>query len=371
MSTENGTTQTQNSTQSASSSIVQSANNAPINISTARLNTKNIPTIVGDGPRARVQELYSLLVSTNIPLYLIGDSGTGKTLTGKTLCKLYVEAIEKRTGRKVPAYYFQLSETDNKTSVLLGLRMWNGSMVPVEGVLAQAAREGGIVFIDEITHSTPNMLLMLNSIDGKDSVIAIGDRAIDASRLKIIYGSNRSDHVGNIRVPQSFANRVIGVPFEYPSWSDEVKISKVTAQSKLHSSITLDVPDSVVKYIASFAMKYRTPEFPISSRNIAHCLILLQFAKKKNNRVQDKYFTTGSNVTSLRQTLAERIFGKTSNNLVDMADPQIVEFINYVSSVGVNEFREKVKMGLGLYIDIDGNKLTGQKHRQTILTSIL
>src|SRR6267142_2292943 len=278
------------------------SNNIPTNnlyVGT-KLDLNKVPPLVGKMPKERASELYKLLMQTNIPLYLLGNSGTGKTLTGKNLVKFYCNRQSKLLGRDVPGYYLQLSQDDTKSSVFVGLRMMNGSLIPFDGLVARVAQEGGILFVDEITHSTENMILMFNAIDGGDSVITIGDRIIDASNLKIIYGSNRSNHGGNIRVPPSFANRVIGYPFEYPGLEDETEISLATAQAKLTSK-TLNIPRSVARYISAFVIANRSNEWPLSSRNVAHALVMLELEKKDPLATTSKYFIGSSNNESLRR----------------------------------------------------------------------
>jgi len=337
-----------------------------VDTNAALLDVNKVPRVVGEGPRERMKKLYLYLTETNIPLYLIGDSGTGKTLTMQNLLKAYAKQYN------VPAYYFQLSPEDTKTSVFIGLRLMDGSLVPFDGVMAKAARENAIVGIDEITHSTMQMLLMLNSIDASgNSVISIGDKSIDASGLKVIYGSNRVNHSGNIRVPPSFANRVIGVPFDYPSFNDEVVIAKATAATQYSGKSQLDIPDSVVRYLVSYMSTNRSSDWPLSTRNIAHAMIMMHLEPKKPDGTIDDYFTRGTNLESLRKTITERILQKQIVDISVMQKPEIQEFVRYVSRIGVPTFREIVKISTGFYIDIDGTELGAQSTRQKIMNGII
>lgn len=334
-------------------------------MNTALLDTSKIPPLVGRNAKLRLNELWRILTQTTIPIYCVGDSGTGKTLTMKNLAKEY----SSRMG--VPAYYVQLSAEDTKTSVIVGLRLQNGSLVPIDGVLAIAAQQNAIVIFDEITHSTSNMLLMFNSIDGGESVITIGDRRIDASGVKILYGSNRSSHVGNIRIPQSFANRVITFPFEYMEPQEEAQIAKDTAARKyVNGQLTL--PDSFYLYLANYVNDMRTPEWPLSARNIAHAAVLTQIElnRAKGPVKTDPYFTQGSNVESIRRTISERILGKI-NSTTDMQSQPIVDFLTTVSTIGKDKFVEIVKMSMSFYCDLDGAEIIGEQHRTKIGSSII
>lgn len=342
-------------------------------VNTAKLDLDKVPDLVGKGSRQRFNDLWSLLVQTNIPLYLVGDSGSSKTITMKNLLKNY----SVRTGR--PAYYLQLSAEDTKTSVVIGLRLQNGSLVPVDGILSKAAQEGAIVGIDEITHSTANMLLMFNALDGGESVISIGDREVYAGDMKIIYGSNRSSHVGNIRIPQSFANRVIAYPFSYMEPAEEAEIAKDAAGRKLlRGSITL--PDSFFKYVASYMAENRTEEWPLSPRNIANAAVLCQLDYNRNLKALtaagqkpkiDPYFSNGSNVESIRRKITERImFGKVSDTTA-MQSQEILDFLQAVSVVGKDNFVEKIKIAVNYYCDMDGVEIVGDSHRAKLVSSII
>lgn len=346
------------------------------NVSTARLNLNSVPKLLGVGPRERAGDIFNLIMNTHISPYLIGDTGTGKTITMKYLLKQLAIQKAKERGVKIsdiPVYYVQLSEDDTKTGVIMGLRMVDGSLIPVDGVLAQCAREKGIIGFDEITHSTQSMLLGLNSIDGKESIISIGDRLLEAEDITVIYGSNASIHAGNIRVPPTFANRVVGYPFTYPSVDDEAIISKDTAQKKLKGNVEISVPDSVFKYIASFVQQLRPDiqkQYPLSSRNIAHAAVLMHLSKRIATGYDD-YFTNGPNNESIKKQISTRILGREVNDTVLMTTPEITSFLKFVTSIGIDRFKECIKMGFGYYIDIDGSEFGGDAARQRIINSII
>lgn len=345
-------------------------------VHTSRIDPQNVDKLVGEGPLARANELLRLLELTNIPLYLVGDSGTGKTATMRALLVAYA----KKHG--VPAYYVQLSAEDTKTSMLMGLRLVNGTLMAVDGLLAQAAQEDAIVGVDEITHSTLQMLLMFNAIDGNSSVISIGDKSISASKLKIIYGSNLSNHAGNIKVPQSFANRVLAYPFDYPSPDDEAKIIESLTRKKLlefaGTKTQIPIPASIYKYIARYISENRTHEYPLSSRNGAHACAYMHIARvhaisKDPSLVGkiDSYFTSGQNIEAIRQRIVERILGRKAVSTTDLQKPEITSFISFISELGVNKFREIVQMSMGVYIDIAGLELANEATRQKLITSII
>jgi DNA-binding NtrC family response regulator len=373
------------SKQSAPPAQKQAAQTTPAQttVQLARLDLNKVPKIVGDEARMKVKRLDHALNHSNIPLYFVGDSGTGKTAMMKKVLAMY------SVRNNVPAYYVQLSPEDTKTSILLGHRLIKGSLEVVEGVLAQAAREGACVGVDEITHSTKQMLLMFNAVDGGESVITIGDRQIDAGNMRIIYGSNRSSHIGNIKIPQSFANRLVAVPFDYPSAGDELEIASAVAEKNCKYPIT--VPESVIKYIVAYIREMRSSmtagsQWPLSVRNAANAVILcqlehefkLQLESEKKRRkntsgelVIASEFTRGQNVESTRKRIAHRIIGRSVDDATTMQRPEIVDFLQFVSFIGVSEFRECVKQAIGFYIDMDGVDYLAEAKRQELANSIV
>jgi MoxR-like ATPase len=349
--------------------------------STANLDINSVPKIVGKGPIERVKEIYKLLISTPMPLYLIGDTGTGKSATMKKVLALYSKHFN------VPAYYFQLSQEDTKSTVIEGYRLIDGTLIPFDGVVAQAAKEGAIVGIDEITHSTPRMLLNLNGLDGSDSVLTTGACSIDASKMRIIYGSNATNVGGNCRIPASFANRVIAIPFEYQTLEDEILITKAIASRNLFMvdpddinrrkliAKPVTVPESVIRYICSYIAGARSPEYALSPRNSAKAIVQLENVTRKPIDAKkpyiDPHFSTGSNTESICRMISERILGEVVKDTSLMQKPEVLEFLTYVSSVGIEQFRRIIQISVGFFIDIDGQEMMQEATRQKLLTSII
>ena len=347
---------------SSFSTVVPSTHSALLDV------TKIHPTI-GIEQKKRALEILHFVEQTDIPPYLIGPSGSGKTQALKAVAATYAKR------HNVPAYYLQLSQEDTKTTVLLGLRLVKGSLEVVEGVVAECARKHGIIALDEITHSTHQLLLMLNSLDGNDSVITIGDRRVDVSNMKILYGSNDSGHAGNIKVPQSFANRVVSWQFNYPSFEEEVAISYDLAQRNCRKVLT--VPKSAVQFFTSFAREIRRPDWPLSVRNIAHAILLFQFAPILNPQMSaktgllDVHFTGNNNNEALRLSLSKRIMNKEIKDTTMMHHPSILEFLEFVSKIGVDSFKQRVLQAINFYVDMEGLNLFDEELREKIVTSII
>ncbi len=328
-------------------------------VSSSLLKLENIPELVGEYAEKRVKDMSRVLFNTRWPLYFIGPSGSGKSIFAMNLGKEYAQKL------KVPCYYIQLSPEQTKTSLILGLRLDNGSLKPVKAVVAEAMEKGGIIIIDEATHSTQNLLLMFNSILDRTSVTSIGDEIVYSDKkFRVIFCSNDSNYAGNVKLPQSFAQRMVTFPFDYPPWIDEAKIIKRIAKDECECDI--DVPNSVIKYITSTIRKIRTKDFPLSARNGAIAVVLLQLAeKKKNSDMVDKYFTNTSNVEALRRQVFSRISDKNEKDvdMNDLMDDQLTETLKYVTSVGIDRFKEIMFSACMYYLDVDGMEMISSQFR--------
>lgn len=343
------------------------------NVHSALLDIRKVPATVGASQRQRANEVLQIIEQTSIPVYLIGPSGSGKTQTGKRVCAVYAYR------HKVPAYYVQISAEDTKTSIVAGHRMINGTMQVIEGIVAECARNNGILFLDEITHSTEQMILMFNSLDGKESVITIGDRRIDVGNAKFLYGSNDSTHSGNIKVPASFANRVISYKFNYPPFDEELSIGIDLAQRNIVGN-KFNTPKSVLSFFTSFIREIRRDTYPLSIRNISHAAIIFHFAQiihpnmnvRKN--ITDPYFNDLQNNEARLIKIASRVLNKDFSQIKDVNSllvPEVLDFIDFVSKIGVEQFKERVLQAINFYVDQDGLDIFDESVRQQIIMGII
>ena len=338
------------------------------------LDFDRIPKMVGDVARTRYEEASALMEYTNWPLFLTGPSGSGKTLMAMNLAKGY--GIKNN----VPAYYVQLSPDMSKTSLILGLRLTerNGATVlePVDGIVAQAMREGAVLVVDEATQTVQELLLMFNSILDRTSVTSIGDRIVYAEKsFRVLFTANHSQYAGNVRLPQSFAQRLVALWFDYPEWTDECKVAARIAREEYSGEY--NVPESVARYIVSFIREIRKEQFPLSARNAAIALIRCNIAAEmyggKDNKNVDDYFTSGQNVESVRRKIASRVFppGTDIRGTDDLRDPNLVSFVRYVSAIGVERFKEIMLSAMMYHLDVDGTELTRDTVKNAISSSVI
>lgn len=324
------------------------------------MNLSSVKPLVGGTARARFQETYAMLENTRWPLYFTGPSGSGKTAMAMALAKQYSSEYD------VPAYYVQLSPDQTKTSVILGLRLVRGTLRPVRGTVALAMESGGIIIVDEATHTTQELLLMFNGIMDRVSVTAVGDDIVYAEdTFRIVFCSNDSVYAGNVKLPQSFAQRVASFTFGYPTHGDEVKIAKKIVEDEFSGG--MDVPYQVVKYLVSFIRDVRSDEFPLSARNVASSIIRLSLAPK-GEETMDKYFAIG-NPEAIRRMIATRVNGAASS--MDLTGSDVNTVVSYISRVGVEKFREVVLCSVMYYLDVDGMDLASEEIKNKIKNGVV
>lgn len=316
----------------------------------SQLNLKQIPKVVGDGPRKTCNECYRQLQHTRIPIFLTGPSGSGKSIVAMNLAKRY--SIKN----SVPAFYVQLSPDQTKTNLILGLRLVNGSLEVVNGVVADCMESGGIIVIDETAHGTPELMLMLNSLLDRTAITSIGDKTIIAKdSFRVIFCANDSTYAGNNKLPQSFAQRQVVYFCGYPTWEDEVKIALELIKSEC--DVKLTVPDVVVKYITSVISEIRKDNFPLSVRNIASAAILLGLRKKITDdefiNNERERFESGPNTEATRRKIACRILNQEVQTAKDLVGGNVGEFINFICTVGIDNFVEDILRSTMYYLDID------------------
>ena len=335
----------------------------------SQLQMENVKTLLGDGPKEMARDIMSILKSTKLSPYFVGPSGVGKTHTGMFLVKAYVNMMKKQ-GVEVPGYFIQLSPDQTKTSVIGGHRLIKGSLESVNGVFANCMEQGGIIYVDEVTHATQEMMLMFNSALDRTAVTSVGDRSVVAhENFRAMFGSNTSRYAGNNRLPQSFAQRMVAFPFDYPSIEDEITIARGIVVDELGRDTV--VPNSVIRYLSTIAREVREQRdnFPLSARNIASATMVMDLALKRSGDV-DEYFT-GANVESTRRNLAQRILSHEPTGTMDLNQGPVGEFIRFVSSIGIEKFRQAVLGSFMYYLDVDGSELVRDQLRADMASSII
>ncbi len=207
------------------------------------------------GMKIEVQEALAALTRKE-PVLFYGPTGNGKTLAAWEVAK----KLKKKLG--IPIVYLQLYPEMTKNSLIGGETIKGGSIVIEEqAILKLGCGKGAIFIVDECTHTTEPVLLSFNSLIEEPYSTVVGDKIYELSdKTRFIFCGNLPDHIGNIHLPISFANRVYIIRTIMPDKKTLCKIGKVASPK---------IPDEILSFIAEVIEKTHEPSFPISPRNIA------------------------------------------------------------------------------------------------------
>ena len=307
-------------------------------------------------------------ITTNRNKFVLGPSGSGKSIIAMNLARQYALA------KNVPAYYVQLSPEQTKTSLILGLRLENGSLAVKNGVVADCMERGGIIIVDEATHSVQEILLMFNSILDRTSVTAIGDKMIYAHEdFRIVFCSNDSRYSGNVKLPQSFAQRLVSFYFDYPTAEDEFLIVEQIVAEECRANDV--VPVSLKRYIIELMREVRSNTYPLSVRNAAIAVVLcnLELLRRPEWRqtMIDSYFYDNRNVESIKRYLAKRVLGCEAASVTDLTDRRIMELEQALSAIGILTFKEIILQSFMYYLDVDLGFYDLQMVKEKLESSII
>jgi len=104
------------------------------------------------------------LVEANQAVLLEGEKGTGKT------------TLSMHVANSLKLEFFSISMTRQTTySHLLGFMNVNGIYIP--SLIRNAAEQGGLVLLDELDASDPNVILCLNTIE--NGYLSFPDKVVD------------------------------------------------------------------------------------------------------------------------------------------------------------------------------------------------
>ena len=189
------------------------------------------------------EELITKLVERNLPVYLYGPAGTGKT----SVCI----SIAKKLGLK---FYFSASVTQEHK--LTGFVDANGKYNDTP--FFHAFTEGGLFLIDEMDNSAPEVLTLLNAAIAQRMFVIPKYGVVKAHPdFRIIAAGNTlgtgadSEYVSRVQLDSATLNRFIPVSFDY-SLAIEKAIAKDNELVDFVHSLREAISESGISYVISY-----------------------------------------------------------------------------------------------------------------------
>lgn len=174
-------------------------------------------TIYGQDHNKRI---LKLAFEQNVPVLLMGETGTGKT----SIVKEVAEAMGQEVIRV---------NLNGQTSVDEFVGKWlirDGATVWVDGVLIMAMKRGMTLLVDEINAALPEILFVLHSLLDDDRKVLLSEKEGEIvhphANFRFVATCNPSDeYVGTKELNKAFMSRFhVVLEFAYPDQQTEAKI---------------------------------------------------------------------------------------------------------------------------------------------------
>ncbi len=296
-------------------------------------------------PEERFNVLWSY-VESRIPLYLIGPAGSGKSFIGLELMRRFsekylggeriiwlreIDEASVQGGYGTRALYVSGSANITKLDLLGGRILLGGQYMRKPGILNEMVKNGGIVFLDEITSLPPQFTVLLNEI------IDMMYRGESHEDFYIFFAGNPYYYLGTNELPDSLLERVVSIWFDYYSFKDELNIALKIVKSKL-GDITLIRERGfqlLAEYIVSVLRMIRKSlneageNCPISVRSMATAIIGTIILSRTTSYQDSSGYSRASIYQSLR--------GNLPDNLAEVwSDDAIAELFNFMERYGLS-----------------------------------
>lgn len=185
-------------------------------------------SIIGESSKIRqLLDSISIAAGANVPIYIHGETGTGKELVAKA-CH---ESGCKREGKFIAVNCANFSETLIE-SQLYGHKKgaFTGAVSDQEGLFAQS--NGGTIFFDEITTLPMSLQAKLLRVIQEREFTALGDNKLMVFDAQIIAASSvkLADAVNNGEFREDLFYRLNVIPLNIPPLRDREQDAYIIAQ---------------------------------------------------------------------------------------------------------------------------------------------
>ena len=301
------------------------------------------------GVQGRLKMITSL-VDARVPLLLLGPAGSGKSYLGMMVMRGFshkhlADAPLQRLGElddptlqsgNIRALYIAGSSNVTRLDVLGGRTLESGSYTRRPGVLQLMMQQGGIVFLDEVSSLPPQFNILLNEIV---------DRIINRDchpNFYMFFAANPGTYLGANELPDSTAERLVTLWFDYYQFEDEVQIVKHMLQRSFPPDSEIFTPpegfDAFVRFTTGLVQRMRRSisgeeEIPLSVRSIS---MLATTAIRLGS------ITPGTGTTSPQGTVEalgvyQKLQGKLPRSMTEgLKSTEVDNLVKYMTARGID-----------------------------------
>jgi MoxR-like ATPase len=318
------------------------------------------PHIIGDDQVAKFKRIYKQILYSGDTMMLTGFPGCGKTHFGMELTKALVRKFRK-DGHACNGWHIQLTEESTQSSIFGDYRIAAEGEVQELVAAGLAARDGDVIFIDEVPHALPNSQTALNRALDLDAMISVADLLIEKNPYcRFILGGNGWES-GVYGLKLSFASRLFGHKFDFPSAETEADIALDIAVRSFkktmgNAHVLTHVNHGVVRYLTSVARDIRKDTelaLPVSARNIAMALKALALEEYDAEAQYSEDWEFGDTGEAMRSKVAERVFFTGPEETNDLHHEMISGTMQFIAGVTPAIFIEDVEGAFMYHLHIE------------------
>lgn len=151
-------------------------------------------------------------------LCLEGLMGTGKNVLTETLAWLYHR----------PMYEFSMNSGVNNMDILGSETLVNGSVEFLESAVIKAAKNGGVLVLDEFNTALPHVLTLFNSLlDDRRTINVPRYENVIAKKNFVAIATQNPNYIGTTMGNEATKNRFVKVIFDNPADVRDIVIQGV------------------------------------------------------------------------------------------------------------------------------------------------
>lgn len=222
------------------------------------------------------KEILTQAVEQNLPVLMVGETGTGKTS--------FIREIAKQQGRNLTRV-----NLTGQTGVddFIGKYLANESGTYwIDGSLTACMKNGDWIVLDEINMALPEILAKMHSLLDDDRKITINEKDGEIVKphpnFRIFATMNPSDeYAGTKELNRAFLSRFpVIIDVDYSDNEQMILVERTGIEEKIAGQLV-----ELAKEVRSQKMNGKLSTI-ISTRDLIYCSMLIKMGNKKDNAIR-------------------------------------------------------------------------------------